>query len=197
MAFFDYVTCEPLRIWDRLEPRARRVEFDEALQARVHDPLWMLGRQWQMGEFKGEDAGSAVLAKLARRLTPVAEVTVGRRLARGRGSLAARRGARRAPADRLPGHRPRAGSGAASPRCSTRRPPPSRRRRRGSVRRRAPTARSCARASAIDPPAPRRRTIPSRSRARASTRRRAAHGCRARRPRRRRRRSSTPPSSPG
>src|SRR2546430_4660090 len=77
MPFFDHVTCEPLRIWDRLEPRARRVEFDEALQARVHDPLWLLGRQWQMGEFKGEDTGSAVLAKLARRLTPVAQVQVG------------------------------------------------------------------------------------------------------------------------
>ena len=77
MSFFDYVTCEPLRIWDRLEPRARRVEFDEVLQARVHDALWMLARQWQMGEFKGEDTGSAVLAKLARRLTPVTEVKVG------------------------------------------------------------------------------------------------------------------------
>jgi hypothetical protein len=77
MAFLDYVTCEPLRIWDRLEPRARRVEFDESLQARVHDALWLLGRQWQMGEFKGEDTGSAVLVKLARRLTPVTGVAVG------------------------------------------------------------------------------------------------------------------------
>jgi hypothetical protein len=75
--FFDYATCEPLRIWGRLEPRARRVDFDEALQARVHDALWMLGRQWQMGEFKGEDTGSAVLAKLARRLTAVTQVAVG------------------------------------------------------------------------------------------------------------------------
>ena len=47
MPFFDYVTCAPLRIFARLEPRARRVDFDEALQARVHDPLWMLGRQWR------------------------------------------------------------------------------------------------------------------------------------------------------
>ncbi len=37
----------------------------------------MLTRQWQMGEFKGEDTGSAVLAKLARRLTAVSQVTVG------------------------------------------------------------------------------------------------------------------------
>ena len=34
------------------------------LQARVHDPLWLLGRQWQVGEFKGEDAGSPVFSQL-------------------------------------------------------------------------------------------------------------------------------------
>jgi len=28
------------------------------LQARFHDPLWTLGRQWQLGEFRGEDCGS-------------------------------------------------------------------------------------------------------------------------------------------
>ncbi len=36
----------------------------EGLQARIHDPLWMLARQWQMGEFKGEDAGSPVSARV-------------------------------------------------------------------------------------------------------------------------------------
>ncbi len=74
---FDPVTCEPLRVWSRLEPRARDVEFDGALQARTADPLWMLARQWQFGEFKAEDAGSAVIAKLARRTTPIAEVRTG------------------------------------------------------------------------------------------------------------------------
>lgn len=77
MGFIDYETCEPLRIWGRLEPRARELDFDDALAARVHDPLWMLSRQWQVGEFQGEDTGSAVLAKLARRLTPVARHEIG------------------------------------------------------------------------------------------------------------------------
>lgn len=77
MAFIDYETCEPLRIWDRLEPRPREADFDAALAARIHDPLWMLSRQWQMGEFQGEDTGSAVLAKLARRVTPVAAHQLG------------------------------------------------------------------------------------------------------------------------
>ena len=30
---------------------------DRALRAEVRDPLWMLTRQWQMGEFQGDDAG--------------------------------------------------------------------------------------------------------------------------------------------
>ena len=72
MPFIDYETCEPLRVWGRLEPQARAVDFERALAARVHDPLWMLSRQWLMGEFQGEDAGSAVFAKLARRVTPIA-----------------------------------------------------------------------------------------------------------------------------
>jgi hypothetical protein len=70
MPFIDRVSCEPLRIWGRYEPRSRTAEFDESLGAPVHDALWFLSRQWQMGEFKGEDSGSAVLATLSRRLTP-------------------------------------------------------------------------------------------------------------------------------
>ena len=33
-----------------------------SLQARVYDPLWLLARQWQLGEFQGEDNGSPVMA---------------------------------------------------------------------------------------------------------------------------------------
>src|SRR5437588_12725358 len=50
--------------WMRLEPRSRRDSIDAGLQARVYDPLWLLARQWQMNEFKGEDAGSPVAAHL-------------------------------------------------------------------------------------------------------------------------------------
>ena len=60
----DYATCEPFRCWNRLESRPRKSEFDEVLKAAVHDPLWMLTRQWQFGEFQGEDTGSAVFAKI-------------------------------------------------------------------------------------------------------------------------------------
>lgn len=44
--------------WTRLEPRVRRDDPAIALEARVHDPLWLLARQWQVGEFAAEDAGS-------------------------------------------------------------------------------------------------------------------------------------------
>jgi len=46
--------------WTRLEPRARSDAMQDSLQARVHDPLWLLARQWQFGEFQGEDNGSLV-----------------------------------------------------------------------------------------------------------------------------------------
>jgi len=52
-------------MWNRLEGRPRRPDFTRALKAEVRDPLWLITRQWQMGEFAGEDAGSPVGAKAA------------------------------------------------------------------------------------------------------------------------------------
>lgn len=50
-------------LWNRLEGRARKEDFDRSLRAEIRDPLWMLTRQWQLGEFRGEDAGSAAKAR--------------------------------------------------------------------------------------------------------------------------------------
>ena len=52
-------------MWNRLEGRPRTLSFDRALKAEVRDALWMLTKQWQLGEFRGSDAGSPVFAKLA------------------------------------------------------------------------------------------------------------------------------------
>ncbi|MEU9083548.1 hypothetical protein [Streptomyces sp. NPDC048357] len=49
-------------LWNRLEGRPRTADFGRALRAEVRDPLWMLTRQWQLGEFRGSDAGSPVTA---------------------------------------------------------------------------------------------------------------------------------------
>jgi hypothetical protein len=51
-------------VWNRLEPRPRTQSFERALRAEVRDALWMLTKQWQMGEFRGSDAGSPVFAKV-------------------------------------------------------------------------------------------------------------------------------------
>lgn len=50
--------------WVRIEPRCRRDDFARGIQARTADPLWMLARQWQMGEFQGEDAGTPIKTTL-------------------------------------------------------------------------------------------------------------------------------------
>ena len=51
--------------WNRLEPLPRDASLARSLQAQVRDPLWMLARQWQVGEFRGEDAGSPVQAAVS------------------------------------------------------------------------------------------------------------------------------------
>jgi len=50
--------------YNRLEPRARTEDFGRSLRAEIRDALWMLTRQWQMGELESEDAGSAIDARL-------------------------------------------------------------------------------------------------------------------------------------
>jgi hypothetical protein len=46
--------------WSRLEALPYTAELEPGLQARIADPLWMLGRQWQFHELTGEDAGTPI-----------------------------------------------------------------------------------------------------------------------------------------
>ena len=55
-------TMSSITSWMRLEPQSRNAEMNTSLQARIYDPLWLLARQWQLGEFQGEDNGSPVMA---------------------------------------------------------------------------------------------------------------------------------------
>lgn len=55
----------------RLEPSPRSVGIEEGLAAKVHDPLWLLSRQWQLGEFSGKDAGTPAVVQIAGTTTPV------------------------------------------------------------------------------------------------------------------------------
>lgn len=57
-------TTPSVTMWTRLEPLAREASMQRSLQAQVRDPLWFLARQYQMGEFLGDDAGSPIHASM-------------------------------------------------------------------------------------------------------------------------------------
>lgn len=63
-AEFSKIRTPYITLWNRLESRPRCHESKKALRAEVRDPLWMLTKQWQMGEFQGDDAGSPLIAKV-------------------------------------------------------------------------------------------------------------------------------------
>jgi hypothetical protein len=50
--------------WTRLEPLPREGSMQRSLKAQIRDGLWMIARQWQLGGFLGDDAGSPVDATL-------------------------------------------------------------------------------------------------------------------------------------
>lgn len=55
----------------QLELRNQCPDMKDGLQARIHDPLWLLARQWQTGEFKADDAGSPVGAQIQVENAPI------------------------------------------------------------------------------------------------------------------------------
>lgn len=57
--------------WNRLAPSPESGDLAEALRCEVRDPLWLLARQWQMGEFRAEDAGTAAYSHIIAHSTPV------------------------------------------------------------------------------------------------------------------------------
>ena len=99
--------------WGRLEPRCRTDDFAEGLRAEVRDPLWMLARQWQLGEFDADDGGSPVVAEVAYAASAIesyrarsgAAVPVDDASGPARSGGGARAGAAR-PADTRPGGPP-------------------------------------------------------------------------------------------
>ena len=63
--------------YNRLEARPRAHDFTRSLRAEVRDAIWMLTRQWQLGELEAEDAGSPIDARLLTRKLTVDRVTLG------------------------------------------------------------------------------------------------------------------------
>lgn len=63
--------------WTRLEPHCREADMASSVAARIFDPLWLMARQWQVGEFQGEDAGSPVLARVRATTAPLTRSFLG------------------------------------------------------------------------------------------------------------------------
>ena len=79
---FDFISNEKFAVvesmafleppsWTRLEPQSATGDPRPGIEARVHDPLWLMGRQWQLGEFAGEDAGTPLTVRVATRTIPI------------------------------------------------------------------------------------------------------------------------------
>lgn len=56
----------------RLEPDPQARSFAAGFAAAVHDPVWFLARQWQLGEHQGENATTPVMVELTAVHTPIA-----------------------------------------------------------------------------------------------------------------------------
>ncbi|MEH3107516.1 MAG: hypothetical protein PGN09_09585 [Sphingomonas fennica] len=69
----------------RLEPQSVSGDPRPGLAGAVHDPLWALLRQWQFGEFAGEDAGQPLSAALTWDSAPIEGYAPGPAVAGARG----------------------------------------------------------------------------------------------------------------
>jgi hypothetical protein len=70
-------TTASITSWTQLVPRCRDAEMTTSLSARIFDPLWMLTRQWQVGEYQGEDAGSPIVARVRASNAPFTRIHLG------------------------------------------------------------------------------------------------------------------------
>jgi hypothetical protein len=64
--------------WQRLEPLPRSNDLRPGLRAEVADPLWLLARQRQFGELRGEDAGSPIKATFDAMSARISRIHLGR-----------------------------------------------------------------------------------------------------------------------
>lgn len=63
--------------WRRLESSTVDPSLTEGLEARTADPLWLMARQFQAGEFRGEDAADPLLVRVVADSLPLARVRLG------------------------------------------------------------------------------------------------------------------------
>ena len=63
--------------WQRVEGITVGADLIEGLEAQIADPLWLIGRQWQVGELTGEDAGSPLVLEAQIVHTPISRLHPG------------------------------------------------------------------------------------------------------------------------
>ncbi|HEY5712274.1 MAG TPA: hypothetical protein VIT38_10290 [Allosphingosinicella sp.] len=63
--------------WNRIEGRPREQDLERSLSFEICDALWMLTRQWQMAELRGEDAASPVCAAIQVSAVTIDKVSSG------------------------------------------------------------------------------------------------------------------------
>lgn len=66
-----------LPIWSRVEPHAFSSDINAGLAAEVADPLWLMLRQWQLGELHGDDSGSPAAVDISVSHTPFTRYRLG------------------------------------------------------------------------------------------------------------------------
>lgn len=66
----------PERFAQRLDP-VPMDDWSDATHGRVHDPVWFLTRQWQLGEFQGENASTPVKATIQTTWRPIVHTETG------------------------------------------------------------------------------------------------------------------------
>lgn len=70
-------TTSSVTSWTRLEPQVADANIGVSSNARLFDPLWLMTRQWQVGEFQGEDTGTPVQARVRATTAPLTRCVFG------------------------------------------------------------------------------------------------------------------------
>lgn len=63
--------------WFRLEPLDQSSDLQASLTAPIADPLWLLHRQWQIGELDANDAGTPIAVTATYKQTPLSRFRAG------------------------------------------------------------------------------------------------------------------------
>src|ERR1043166_10331988 len=63
--------------WIRLHPDSVDETLAISVQARMHDPLWLLGRQWQLGELRHDAGATPIDVRVDGTSAPIARLRGG------------------------------------------------------------------------------------------------------------------------